>query len=175
MAFGFDKRRDGKIGPVSTKDVVGALFNAPNTAVGMIYGSVGHAAGEAEYAVGLTKERPQVQWRDSAFQFTNNPFGGVSAITSGNATVWKGDPWDPNDKKWHTDGVPDLEKGHTYPEHEKQHRLQGQQLGPLYLPSNLIGGLNALAHGQDWDGDANWNERGPQLPAPRPWASRHSR
>jgi hypothetical protein len=172
MAFGFSKSRDGKIASVSTKDVVGALFNAPNTAVGVAYGSVGDAIGEAAYAMGLPMKRPRVAWRDGGVQFTNNPFGGLGAITSGDVTVWRDDPWDPRDTRWHTNGVPDLENGHTYPEHEKQHRLQGQQLGPLYLPSNLLGGLNALAHGQDWHGDRNWNERGPQLPVARPWAPR---
>lgn len=175
MAFGFGKKQDGKIGPVTVKDVVGKLFNAPNTALGVTYGALGQAVGEIGHAVGLQEKRPKVFLRDNALQFTNNPFGGVGAITIGNATVWRDDPYDPQDRRWHTNGAPDLEKGHTYPEHETQHTYQGERLGPLYLPYNIAGGLNALAHGQDWHGSANWAERGPQGQPPQPWPPRRPR
>ncbi|MDB5422840.1 MAG: repeat protein [Phenylobacterium sp.] len=172
MTFGFGKRRDGKIGSVSTKDVVGALFNAPNTAVGVAYGSVGDAVGEAAYAMGLAKKRPQMAFRDGAVEFTDNPFGGVSAITIGDSTTYKGNPYDPRDGYWARD-----RRANGYPvwEHEKQHRIQGRQLGPLYLPSNLAGGLNALVRDGEWHGPSNWNERGPQLNPPRPWAPKSNR
>ncbi|MBT1077307.1 hypothetical protein KJB29_18935 [Geobacter grbiciae] len=54
-------------------------------------------------------------------------------------------------------------------QHESQHTIQGEQLGPLYLPSNILG----LAAGQiingNTHGPANWNERGPQPTPPSPW------
>lgn len=54
-------------------------------------------------------------------------------------------------------------------EHKKQHTLQGEMLGALYLPSNLLGGLNALPKGERWHGDGNWNETGPTDSPSRPW------
>ncbi|MEO8114187.1 MAG: hypothetical protein ABI655_07405 [Phenylobacterium sp.] len=166
MAFGFGKKRDGKIGPATVKEVVGKLFNAPNTALGVAYGGLGHVVGEA------MGTHPHVAVRDNAIQFLNNPFGGVGAITIGNTTTYKGDPYDPNDVDWARDRAI---TGRPVWQHEKQHTYQGEQLGPLYLPSNLVGGLNAVLRGQGWHGDANWNERGPQMNPPRPWAPKAGR
>jgi hypothetical protein len=66
-------------------------------------------------------------------------------------------------------------------EHERQHTIQGQQLGPFYLPSNLLGGGLALLRdrddekNRDWHGPSNWNERGPQQIPPAPWPRRAGR
>lgn len=95
-------------------------------------------------------------------------------MTLGNAMVWNGDPNDPRDRNWHwEDGSPKLENNdHTYPDHEDQHVKQGEMLGPLYLPSNLLGGMVGLVRNRDWRGASNWNERGPAASPPRPWARR---
>lgn len=161
------------------RDVVGKAWNAPNTAIGAAYGALGMGVGEVAHAFDDTVPKPKVFWRDNALQFTNNPFGGVSAITLGNTTTWKGDPYDPTDGDWFlSNGSPKLENGHTYPQHETQHTYQGEQLGPLYLPSNIAGGLTALLldrdeHGRpNWHGDHNWNERGPQSRHLAPWRPR---
>ena len=155
------------------RDAAGKAWNLPNTALGLAYGGLGMAAGEAGYLLGLQRAPPRISLRDNAVQFTNNPFGGPSAVTLGNATVWREDPYDPDDRYWHdATGNPMLENGHTYPEHETQHTYQGQQLGPFYLPSNLLGGVNSMLHGTGWHGDANWNETGPQQNPPRPWPPR---
>lgn len=151
-----------------TKDIVGKLWNAPNTALGLLYGGAGMVVGQARHLMGK-QPAPGVHWRDNAFRFTNNPFGGAGALTLGNTTTWNGDPYDPNDQAWQAKA---REEGHPIPDHERQHTYQGEQLGPLYLPSNLLGGLNALAHGENWWGKHNWNERGPQSNPPRPWAPR---
>lgn len=37
------------------------------------------------------------RWQKDSIQFTNNPFGGVGAITLGNAVVFNGNPNDPQD------------------------------------------------------------------------------
>lgn len=53
--------------------------------------------------------------------------------------------------------------------HERQHAYQAQLLGPLYLPSNIAGGVIALAKDGDWHSPRNWNEVGPQMKPSRPW------
>lgn len=153
-------------------DVAGKVWNGPNTLLGLTYGALGAGVGGLAYLTGLQKVPPGVRWRDNAVQFTQNPAGGVGAITLGNATVYRGDPYDPKDQFWYEEGgnPKTIENGHSIGDHERQHTYQGEQLGPLYLPSNLFGGLNALLHGQDWHGNANWNERGPKLNPPQPWA-----
>lgn len=121
---------------------------------------------------------PGVRWRDNAIQFTHNPLGGLGALTLGNTTTYRGDPYDPSDPFWYPRRIyprgvdpRTFENGHSIGEHEAQHTYQGQMLGLAYLPSNLIGGLNALLRGQSWHGPHNWNERGPQGNPPRPWAA----
>jgi hypothetical protein len=140
------------------KDVAGKVWGAPNTAAGLIYGLAGTAAGA------LMGTHPKIVRGANSIDFVNNPLGGVGAITLGNTTTWNGNPYVP-DGEW-------VEDGHTIPQHEEQHTIQSQQLGPLYLPSNLLGGLNALIHGEDWHGAHNWNERGPKADPPTPWAPR---
>ncbi len=157
-------------------DGLGKLWNAPNTLIGLAYGGLGVVVGEVGHGLGMQRIRPRMFLRDNAVQFTHNPFGGVGALTLGNTTTWHGDPYDPASNYWHTNGVPDLENGHTYPQHETAHTYQGQALGPLYLPSNLLG----LAAGVLLDrkapipshGPHNWNEVGPQMNPPRPWPRR---
>lgn len=149
------------MGPAA-KDIAGKIWNAPNTLVGAAYGGAGHVAG---MAMGT---KPYVTTGANAVQFRNNPLGGVGAITLGNTTTYDGDPSDPQGKwaKYNRDHVAPIW------EHERQHTIQGEQLGPFYLPSNLAGGALALARDGDWHGRSNWNERGPQQPLPRPWPSR---
>ena len=150
------------------RSILGKIWNAPNTAIGLGYGLIGHGVGK------MMGKNPHINVRDNAVQFTNNPFGGVSAITLGNATVWNGDPYDPNDRRpegWRMpDGSPKLENSHTYMEHERQRTRQGELLGPLYLPSNIVGGLYSLAREKKWHGQSNWNEVGPMSAETRPWA-----
>lgn len=155
--------------------VFGRIWNAPNTLLGLAYGTVGYGVGK------LTGWDPGISVRNGAVQFTNNPFGGVSAITLGDTTTWNGDPFvnRPNPKYpersyFDENEYPLLENkiAHTFPEHEVQHHPQGHVLGPLYLPSNLLGGLYAMIRDRDWHGPSNWNERGPMSDPPRPWAGR---
>lgn len=137
--------------------ILGKIWNLPNTALGMVFGLSGYGIGK------VLGRNPGVSIRDNAVQFTNNPLGGVGAITLGNTVTWNGNPYDPNSRglRW-SDPQKSIE-------HEKQHTYQGEQLGPAYLPSNILGGLNALRKGGDWHGEGNWNEVGPQQTPPRPW------
>lgn len=173
MPFGSSKRRDGKIGGISVHDVVGQLFNAPNTAVGMTYGALGQATGEIAHAMNPRVPQPRMVTRGGRTEFLNNPFAGAGAITIGEVTTYGDDPYSPEGRKnWRET---ERREGHPVWEHERQHVLQGRQLGPLYLPSNIAGGLTALAHFRDrpddpWHGPRNWNERGPSINPPRPWS-----
>jgi hypothetical protein len=115
---------------------------------------------------------PRIRRGRNSIDFTNNPFGGVGAITLGNTTTYSGDPYDPRDQAWadyYRRTKQDI-RGH-----ELQHTIQGEQLGPAYLLSHLISGLLGLAVDRDergapdWHGRHNWNERGPGQIPPRPW------
>ena len=159
--------------------VPGKLWNLPNTLLGIGYGAGGHLLGLAAHALRWRATRPVVRIGDNAIQFLHNPMGGLGALTLGNAMIINGDPYDPQDPFWYPSrrypaGVDPttFENGHSIGDHERQHTLQGELLGPAYLPSNLIGGLVAVLSGQGWHGERNWNERGPQMNPPRPWTAR---
>lgn len=139
----------------TARDLAGKVWNAPNSLVGLAYGGAGHIVGLA------TSTHPYVTAGANAIQFRNNPFGGVGAITLGNTTTYDREPW--------------IDDGISVQEHERQHTIQGQQLGPMYLPSNLAGGTLAVMRDGDWHGPSNWNERGPQERPPRPWSRGRSR
>jgi RHS repeat-associated protein len=126
---------------------VGKLWNAPNTILGLLWGAAGMLFGAR---VGLG---------NNAVQFTNHPFMGESAVTLGNTASYGGD-FGPE-----TLVLGDIPVG----VHEIQHTLQGQLLGPLYLPSNIFGGVSAVIRNGYWHGSFNWNEVGPQSNPPRPW------
>jgi hypothetical protein len=143
--------------PKRGANIPGKLVNLPNTAIGLAYGSAGHVVGELNRLRPGPQPKPRIQFGHNAVEFLNNPFGGVSAITIGNTTTYNDDPYVTKHKK-------------NYMEHEEQHTRQGEQLGPLYLPSNLAGGLTALIRDRSWHGPSNWNERGPLSDPPRPWA-----
>ena len=137
----------------SVGDVVGKVWNSPNTALGVLAGGVGYGLAQANRLRPGPQPVPGVAFGHNAVEFTNNPLGGVSAVTLGNAILYSDDKYA-------------SEAGRA---HEQAHTYQGQQLGPAYLPSNLLGGLWAMAKDGRWHGDHNWNERGPQLTPPRPW------
>lgn len=147
-------------------DLAGKIWNSPNTAVGLAYGSLGMAIAALRRLL-RGGPAPGIRWRDNAVQFTHNPLGGLGAITLGNTTAYVNDPYTPEGRRaWaETERI----EGHPIWEHERQHTIQGQQLGPLYLPSNLLGGVLALLMDGSWHGRHNWNERGPQEHPPRPW------
>lgn len=81
--------------------------------------------------------------------------------------IWNGDPYDAK-----TSDGPLWPNPQNAIAHERQHTYQGEQLGPLYLPSNLLGGLTAMVKDGEWHGDSNWNEAGPQQDTPQVWGRR---
>lgn len=140
--------------------VAGKIWNLPNSAIGAAYGGLGYLAGWPSKWLGLQENAPGVTIGNNSVQFTDNPFGGVGAITLGNVEVFNGKPSDPADRR-----VPPTPIG----QHEEQHTYQGEQLGPLYLPSNILGGLAGVLIDGELHGPHNWNESGPGQRPPVPW------
>ena len=124
-------------------------------------GSVGHIAGEVGQALGLYSSEPTLTVGNNAIRFENNPFGALGAITFGNTITFGGSPKDL--------GADDNPLGI----HEEQHTYQGEALGPLYLPANIIGMTASLLSGgkgiSPVHRPANFMESGPQEHPPGPW------
>ena len=130
--------------------LLGKAWNGVNSVVGLAWGAIGIPFGA----------RPSFD--NNALQFENHPFmDSHGAITLGNVIAYgeKAGPKTP------------LSKGSpvTVGDHERQHTYQGELLGPLYLPSNILGGVAGLVTEGSWHGEANWNERGPQETPPTDW------
>ena len=127
---------------------LGKIWNLPNTAIGLIWGVLGLPFGA------------RVSIESNAIQFTGHRLMIPNrAIALGNTVIY-GTQASPSDV-----GIDD----NLMRDHERQHTIQGEQLGPLYLLSNLVGGVAGLIVNRNWYGPANWNERGPQKHPPRPW------
>jgi len=124
----------------TTLSVLGKVWNAPNTAIGLTWGFLG------------VPFSAKVGCGNNAIQFSNHPFMPFGAITLGNAIIYP------------SDLGPDL-AGH----HERAHTIQGELIGPLYLPLNIIGiGISIIADGV-YNGPLNFMEIGPNCDPPRPW------
>ena len=124
------------------------LNNLPNTVLGLTLGAIGLLFG-ARVSVG-----------NNAIQFLGHPLMLARfAATIGNVVLY-GRRVTPASVGF---------DGNLLGDHERQHTIQGEHLGVLYLPSNLFGGLAGLLVSGDWYGRANWNERGPQQHPSRPW------
>ena len=139
-------------------DLLGKIWNLPNTVIGLVYGSIGYAVGWAMYETGLQAQAPGITIGNNAIQFTDNPFV-AGGLTIGNVEIFGGG------------GGPGVLGGdnNLMGLHEMQHTFQGQLLGPLYLPSNLLGGAAGSVIGGSWHAPQNWNEVGPKMHPPQPW------
>ena len=131
-------------------DVLGKIWNAPNTAIGLLYAGVGRLFG-GDFSIG-----------NNGIQLENSPLQRSGyAVTLGNVIVYGGGQATPQ----------------AYGPHESQHTIQGQVLGPLYLPANLIGMGASLISAPFTGvsprgilfGPANFMEAGPYSTPPRPW------
>ncbi|MCG8314517.1 MAG: FG-GAP-like repeat-containing protein [Pseudomonadales bacterium] len=139
-------------------DVLGKIWNIPNTVIGLVYGGVGHVAG---WMMGTN---PYITFGNNAIQFHNNPLM-PSAITLGNVIIY-GPSTSPNASNVHFQNTP---LNHTVGREEFRHTQQGQILGPLYLPAHALGGISSLfraphsglRHGVDAWHSNNFMETGP--------------
>lgn len=157
-------------------NLLGKLWNLPNTILGLAVGLTGQVVGMVLYPIGAFfewitgKENyfskfPTITPGHNAIQFHNNPFMFLGALTLGNVISYG--PRTPYNELMY----PNQPERGTYGDHEEQHTDQGEQLGPLYLPSNVLGLLWSVINDPGWDGHgpSNWNERGPQSCAPVVW------
>jgi RHS repeat-associated protein len=148
-------------------DVVGKAWASPNDAIGLALGVAGLPFG-ATPTVG-----------HNGIQFENNPLSFGGDITFGNVMNFSPPFTDPQGRVIPM-GPDDPIGGNlswTYGDHEMQHTIQAEILGPFYLPGYLSGIIGALFQGErgyDVLGPANWMETGPYNPdthnlPPKPW------
>ncbi len=55
------------------RSILGKVWNAPNTAIGLGYGLIGHGVGK------VMGKNPHIDLRKDSIQFTSSPFGGAYA------------------------------------------------------------------------------------------------
>jgi len=136
---------------------IGYGWNSPNTLLGLGWGFVGLTWDRLSGFITGTGPQMQIITANNAVNFLNHP-GNFQGLTLGNVIHY---PL----------GIgPATPQGNRVPlgEHEEQHTYQGQILGPLYLPANLVGGLWSLITQGNWH-DGNFMEIGPMADPPRPW------
>jgi hypothetical protein len=138
--------KTGKFG----MDILGKIWNLPNTAIGLAWGGIGLAA-EIVAA-------PFKGWDFNIFpgynsiMFTGHNLAGT-AQALGNTTHYSS-RYDPN--------AFSRAEGHTIGQHEMMHTYQGQQIGILYLPAVIASyGLSLVMNGNT-HGAYSFMERGPQ-------------
>jgi hypothetical protein len=140
----------------SIGDLAKAIWNLPNTMLGLIAGLAGHAYdnvfGDRDSTITLS---------NGTIQFQNNPFVvDGSALTLGAVSIFSGTP---------STIIPPggWQQGqHTVATHEAAHTQQGNMTGPFYLPLYAIGGIWALFQGGSPIGPLNFMESGPYSDPP---------
>ena len=137
-------------------DVVGKIWNLPNTALGLVVGGAGYVVGKVGYALGWYSGNPSIQFGHNGIQFLDNPFiaeGG--ALTLGNAISYSEGIKPGNTGAYYDKSVP-------YGLHEEAHTYQSQVLGPAFIPTYLSNGLPSRHHpfehaAQQWaKGEGHW-------------------
>ncbi len=149
----------------SVIDSIGKVWNAPNSAVGLVVGGLGHLVGEVGQMIGLWDREPTITVANNAIQFLNNPIV-QTATTFGNVTVYRGGEY------YSPESITD--DGNKLGYEEMQHTIQGQVLGPLYYPAHILFGVaGMLVTGQfnnwGWHSSTNILETGPHSENPNPW------
>jgi RHS repeat-associated protein len=141
-------------------DILGKIWNLPNSIIGAVIGGAGYALGNAAYSIGLLDKRPTWSMGNNALQFENNPLMFFGALTTGNVINYGGG----------------TTPGNTGA-HEATHTYQGHVLGPLYLPLNILGQVASvvtypvpsLRGPSPVHGKANFMEIGPLSNPSRIW------
>lgn len=133
------------------RDLVRKVWNLPNTIIGGLIGGIGHLMQWAAHIWDPDKyARPGWSWGNNALQFHNNALiDPGAAMTIGNIVMY---------------GL----GGEIHGAHEMQHTIQGEMLGPFYLPaigvsyaySNFASDLPTL--GERVHSEYSFMETGPQ-------------
>lgn len=119
------------------------LWALPTTFIGLFFGFAGWCIAPCKVRIKLVH---------NAICFYNHPFmrGRAIALTLGNVIMFQ-----KNDDYFY---------GNDVAEHERQHTLQAEFLGPLYIPLHAFYFLKYRQ--KPWQ---NPLERGPYSNPPRPW------
>ncbi len=149
-----------RLGQFGVFDFLGKLWNLPNTVLGLFLGFAGYGLSWCGNRFGAYAHPPGISVGNNAIQFHNNVLMVFGALTVGNVICY-GCRCAP----------------HSHGAHERQHTIQGQVLGPFYLPLHLLAQLASvcthpigacrgpsIVHGK-----ANFLEVGPLSDPPRPW------
>ena len=111
-------------------DLVGKVWTLPNTAIGLIYGALGHVLSIA------FRRNPKISVKNNAIQFERNFLMG-GAMTMGNVIVYGKDKWVQPNAIW-----PGSRFSLGY--EEMQHTFQGEILGPFYFPLHILLGTMSV-------------------------------
>lgn len=155
---GFDEIGSGfeEIG-LSVVDLAGKAWALPDTAIGLVCGSIGSLVGL------FTGTHPGISFGHNAIQFTNNPLM-LSAMTFGNVIVYGTDKtMQPNYSS------PLVAGGATTGYQEMHHTIQAEVLGPLYFPAHIVSGVTGEIMDGSWHGADAFLETGPHSSSPGPW------
>jgi RHS repeat-associated protein len=129
-------------------NVLGKVWNAPNTILGLTLGLTSLPFGSS------------ASFGHNSIMFENYPWmaeGGLG-LTLGNVTLYKDEACTKYEGELFSIG-----------EHEEQHTYQGELLGVFYLPTYIYGGFRATHSGDSFFGPANFMETGPYSLPPRIW------
>ena len=114
--------------------LLGILWTAPNTVIGLVAGSIGIAFGAHAH----------VRARDLAIVFHRWPWGPGGALTLGNTILHTGDTLDSDCVTYAHRAGHLQEPSIRLADHERAHVYQYMVLGPLFLPLYLAcGGVSA--------------------------------
>ena len=133
--------------------MTGYFWNSPNTLIGLLWGGGGMAY---DYTFGQGKMSVGVG--NNAIEFYNHPGMILGAITLGN-TIHYPEGAGPNFE---------FPEGIKLGEHEGAHTIQGEVLGPLYLPAHVTTMVISIIISKDTH-KSNLLEKGPNSKPATPW------
>jgi hypothetical protein len=124
QALSFSASEDASRHHAAVLGVLGKIWNLPNTIIGLIYGGIGHVVSEIGNVLGFWTAEARVRPGNNAIEFTGNIFGELGALTLGNTITWGAERND----FWYKEASG----------HERFHTIQGQFLGPIYIPLHAL-------------------------------------
>ena len=156
-SFGIDGASSGSLSFGNFGSAVGDLAASawafPNTVIGAAIGFVGfaidHAFGNGDATIAL---------RDGILHFEDSPLvPDRAALTLGEAQIFG----------LREDQI--SRNGFTIGEHEDQHTIQAEILGPFFLPAYGVAGFVSVLDGGGFVNENNFFEEGPYDSPPEPW------